>query len=138
MILSSLQMYELLALSLRLISTSRFLVRCHNRQLLTATPSSCLNSGRFENSPLGLCVLTFPRMHENFFQCCELKTMWTDVRICQLFSVHPYYTFVFTRSVQLSPLPPNPTHHQMTALLLSLPECPTYGHKSDDTTTSLN
>ncbi|TKS65874.1 Palmitoyltransferase ZDHHC23 [Collichthys lucidus] len=66
-------------------------------QLLTAIPSSCLNSGSFENSPLGLCVLTIPRMHEKFFQCCELKTMWTDVHICQLFSVQPYYTFVFTR-----------------------------------------
>lgn len=61
-------------------------------------------------------------MHEKFFQSCELKTMWIDVRIRQMFPVYLYYTFVFTRSIWHSPQLPDPTHHQVTALLLSLPE----------------
>ncbi|KAK0131423.1 Collagen alpha-1(XXVIII) chain [Merluccius polli] len=72
----------------------------------------CLNNGGAEHGPLGLNVPRLPRYMVKALPEVGVEAL-SDRRLCQTFPADPHNTFGSARSDQHSPLPSQPTHHQV-------------------------
>ena len=74
--------------------------------------NSRVNNGSEEHGPFGLNV---PRLPQDLFKALPEVGVeeLPDRGFCRTFPADPHNTFGSAKSVQLPPLPADPTHHQV-------------------------